>query len=307
MNLHTCPHCQTPALYEHELRAGVNCHACGVAFTLTRFTKTERDRITRWVEVARMQAANLRGSRRLLYGVSVLPLLFLVWLGASSFGLIPDEWRLVNRRFASIQDEMSVSQAVGLVAIGQRNLDGQVQFIDFFTATAITHDGFMLTAGQVAKFGIGRRIWVFIDGRRLDAEPVGVDSIADVAVIKVDEGLRSTIRLVRQGAGPRLNDDVSSVGFPTGVDAETSLLKRSFSVSRGTISHIWTDDMGTEWIDHSAAIDTGGVGGPVVLSDRIAGLNVGSQGVIMKAVSIGPLRNKILRMIDQWRADPLRK
>ena len=191
MNLHTCPHCQTPALYAHALHAEVNCHSCGASFTLARFTRTEKNRVTRWVEVLRLKAESARRSRRLLYSFGMILLLLLVWFGASLFGFVPDEWRLINRRFASLSDERALSHAVGLVAMGDQLPDGSVEFTGFFTATAITHNGFMLTTAQVSKDPMGRRIWVFVDGRRLDAEPVGADSIADIGVIKVDEELRS--------------------------------------------------------------------------------------------------------------------
>ena len=303
MNLHTCPHCQTPALYSHALKTEVSCHSCGVPFTLSRFTQTERTRTTAIVEATRLKARSIRSSRRLVRTASLALLLLLGWFGASVLGIIPDEWRLVNRRFASVGVPDTLSQAVGLVAIGDRGPDGHIEFSRFYTAAAISHDGFMLTSGGVVRSGTTGGMWVFVGGKRLDASPVGADSIADVGLIRVNENLQAAFRLADGTEVPRLNVDVSSAGFP-GRDGESmSPLRDTCSVSRGTISHVSHDDTGTEWIDHGAVIDTGGIGGPLLRGGTIVGVNVGTEGLIMKAVSIAPLRSRLLRMMEESRGD----
>ena len=100
-----------------------------------------------------------------------------------------------------------------------------------------------------------------------------------------------------------MNVEVTSIGYPAGDEGGTSPIQQVFAVSQGTISRIFSDGMGTEWIEHNAPISTGGVGGPLILDDRIVGLNLITEGAIMKALSTAPLRTKIMRMIDRWGID----
>lgn len=302
MNLHTCPHCQTPALYSPGVNALVNCRSCGAQFPLSRFNSTTKDRLTRWALMLQLKAKSARSSRRLLVVGSAFLGLVVVWLGLSLFGLLPDEFRALNRRFVSVENENELVESVGLVAIGKRLENGDVEFNQYFTAAAISDDGFMLTAGSVLNNPLNNEMWVFINGTRFDAVPIGVDSIRNIGIIKVEGNLQHYFRVMSRGTKLRLNVNLVSVGFPRDYNSVDPPINQSFSLSSGTLSRIFSDTVGTEWIEHDAVLSLAGVGGPVVMNDRIIGINIESTGPIVKAVSIVPLYSTITRIIRTWNA-----
>jgi hypothetical protein len=76
------------------------------------------------------------------------------------------------------------------------------------------------------------------------------------------------------------------------------------SVTRGTISRVFVDKLGTEWIEHSAAIGrSGGTGGPLLLGDTIIGINIETDAGISRAVSVLPHRERIDRAIKRWKQE----
>lgn len=299
MILHTCPKCQTPCLYSVELNEGVHCRSCGVSFTLTRFTRTEKDSVTRLVESVQEKAQLARTSRKLVYAVGATAAVLVIWFAISAFGFIPDEWRVIHRRFASVADQARLTEAVGLVAAGRRDVENGPVFEEYFTAVAISNDGYMLTSKEVLRSNPSQ-IWVFVGGRRLDAQIVDWDKIADFAIIKAAGALSLRFRLAGRQAIPRLNVEVQSVGYEPLEKEIRSPIEWPLSITRGTVSRTFSDDAGTEWIEHSAPIGDRSRGGPLVYGDILAGLNVGSNAGITRAVAIGPYRETISRMIEEW-------
>jgi len=299
MTLHTCPKCHIPGLYSVELNEDVNCRSCGARFTLSRFTKTEKDALARFVEAAREKAQAARTSRKLIYVVGATAAVLVVWLGISAFGLIPDEWRLIHRRFAGVADQARLTEAVGLVAAGRRDVENGPVFEEYFTAVAISNDGYMLTSREVLRSNPSQ-IWVFVGGRRLDAQIVDWDKIADFAIIKARGPLGLRFRLAGRRAIPRLNVEVQAIGYGPLEKDIRSPVEWPLAITRGTVSRTFSDDAGTEWIEHSAPIGDRSRGGPLVFGDLLVGLNVGSNAGITRAVAIGPYRETISRMIEEW-------
>lgn len=306
MILHTCPKCHTPCLYALELGAAVNCLSCGSAFTLTRFTKTEKDAFARFIESAQSKTQAARTSRRLLYaGVAVASTL-IIWLGISAFGFIPDEWRVVNRRFASVTKESHLKSAVGLVAIGRgTGTDGDV-FQKYLTAVAITNDGFMLTSKHITVSDLFLDAWVFVDGKRLDARIVGADKIADFALLKVDGTFARKFPLAQGSGATQLNVGVHAIGFEPLEKSIRSPGEWPLAVTNGTISRTYADDLGTRWIEHSAVLGERSRGGPLILNDVLIGLNIDSKSGITRAVALAPYYEAISRMIDEWETGRVR-
>ena len=300
MILHTCPKCHTPCLYSLDLNEQVNCLSCGGVFILTRFTKTEKDAFARFVESAQLRIQGARTSRRLLYAATAVIGTLIIWLGISAFGLIPDEWRLVHRRFASVANEDQLKEAVGLVAIGRGSGTDEDVFQKYLTAVAITNDGFMLTSKHITVPDLVLDTWVFVDGKRLDARIVGADKIADFALIKVDGAFARKFRLSRDSASPRLNAEIRAVGFEPLERLIRSPGDWPLAVTSGTISRTYSDDVGTRWIDHSAALGERSQGGPLLLNDLLIGLNVESKSGITRAVALAPYFESISRMIEEW-------
>jgi len=303
MILHTCPKCQMACLYSVGLGDEVNCHSCGARFTLTRFNRTDKDALTRIVQSAHLKAQALRSSRRLLFAAGTLAALVVLWLPASILGLLPDEWRVVNRRFASVAEESQLSESVALVAVG--SADGHLGAVleDVFTGVAITNDGFLLTSQVVARLTPFQDVWVFVAGRRYEAQVVGADKIADFAIIKIEAKLKYRFPIARANVISRYNVPVVAIGQQP-VEGIRSPMNWPLAITRGTISRVFSDDIGTEWIEHSAAIGERGRGGPLILDDRVIGVNSSSDFGISRAVAIGGYRDRIWQMIRTWRETP---
>lgn len=316
MILHTCPHCNGSSLYPIDRRGSVNCHSCGKEFPLSAFSKADPDKGVRFVRAVRGTIHRAAKSRIVIYATAGLASLLVIWFAISVFGLIPDEMRIVNRRFAAPDDWSRVEQAVGLLAIGTPTGDGGIRFLAYGTAWSISNDGFMLTSKHVADGAAlaaltamegvpgspQPRLWVYLDKQRLDAELVSVDSVADLAIIKVDSDLPYRFRLASKSFMPRLNAEIVAVGFQElGVEVQSAVMNTPLRGTQGTISRVFSDAVGTHWIEHTAPIGQGSSGGPLFLDGIVVGMNTAGTDGIYRALALGPLRDRIASRVDEWR------
>lgn len=305
MILHTCPDCGTPGFYASDLQGEVNCRSCGKAFELSRFTKTEKDSLVKFVESMRASAEGVRRSRALVYCFTGILLLVIVWAGVSTLGVIPDEWRILNRRFTGLDNQDAIEQSIGLVAIGEVGEGGAIAFASFGTAFAVANDGYMLTSKHVVDHvPSGSSIWVYINKRRLDARLVAQEMVDDWAILKVEEDLPYRFRLAARGTIGRLNVEVTALGFQeTLADVPSTVTDTPLARTTGSISRIYNDKVGTEWIEHTAALNPGSSGGPLLVDDIVVGLNTGGKPGVYRALSVGAFRKKLWRMIDRSRKE----
>jgi S1-C subfamily serine protease len=258
--------------------------------------------------VRALQSANVtlrRGlrSKPALYSLAGAALAMVSWGGVSWLGLVPDEWRVFNRRFASLDNRDTLTDAIGLVVVGQPGSGGTISYRSLGTAVAITNDGYMLTSKHVLQGEAQGKIWVYLNKRRFDARAVGEDSVADWAMLKVDDDLRYRFKMAGPGAIACLNVPVSALGFQeTIADVTSPLTDPPVAVTQGTVSRVYSDVVGTEWIEHTAALKAGSSGGPLVLDDVLVGINVGGSDGIYRALSVGAISANIQKVIKRARA-----
>lgn len=301
MILHACPKCRTSGFYKVALGQQVNCHSCASSFVLTKFTRVEKDRLTRFVEETRQRASALRMSRQLVWAGCAVIGVVLVWAASSVFGLIPDEYRMVNRRFASVQNQGNLGQAVGLVAVGRKDSNEKSGFEKYFTCVGVSNDGFMVTSRLVAEeFVLGNQVWVFVDGKRLDASLVGMDKIDDFALLKVNDRLRLRFPIAKPGDTVPLNVDVSAIGYGKLEGEIRSPTDWPVAVKHGSVSRVFSNEEGSQWIEHGAPLSEGDRGGPLIYDDVLIGINIDSRSGITRALAMGPFRQKITTMISDW-------
>lgn len=300
MILHNCLHCQAAALYAQELGDDVTCRACGVPFTLSGFTKADKTATHRLAAAARLKVEEVRQSRRLVYSGGFLFAALLIWLLVSILGIVPDTWRAVNRRFVDVADTGRLFQAVGVLAVGVDDSDGGIEFKEYFTATAIHPGGYLLTSKNAAASANLSQAWVFIGGRRLDAQVVGIDSIADIALLRVEEPLPYFFRMADSSQRSATNAEVTAIGFQDAEEIVRSPIECICSTTQGTISRRFLDKLGTEWIEHSASMMDDGGGGPLVIANRLVGLNTSYDRGITRSVSVVPFLSKIERWIGEF-------
>lgn len=173
------------------------------------------------------------------------------------------------------------------------------------TAFAVTNDGYMLTSKHIVdRIPPGSRIWVYINKRRLDARFIAQDLVADWAILKVEEDLPYRFKLATPGTIGRLNVEVAALGFQETLANVASVVTNTPAArTTGSISRIYSDIVGTGWIEHTAVLNPGGSGGPLILDGIVIGLNTGGEGGLYRALSVGEFRNKLWRMIDRARND----
>jgi S1-C subfamily serine protease len=247
------------------------------------------------------------------YGLAVVFVLAFSWFVLSIVGLIPDEMRVVNRRFVDERDSASVTSATGLLAIGIVSEAGEVTFIASGTAWAISNDGFLLTARHIVRPGLGwlsantdlLRVWVFINKRRLDARVVWEDSISDLALVKCAEPcyVPKRYRLASESTTIPSNAAITTIGFPEmPIDVEAPMLETELSFTAGTVSRAFADAAGTRWFEHTAPTKPGSSGGPVMAGVRVIGLNVKREDGTTQALDLRLYRSRILAEMKSHRA-----
>lgn len=147
------------------------------------------------------------------------------------------------------------------------------------------------------------RTWVFLNGRRYDAEVVLADSVSGFAVLKIDGDARYRFVLPKTGAAGLLNKEVSALGFQAlPPDLRTvSITGAMIAATRGAISRTFKDDAGTEFIEHTAAIEPYNNGGPLLVGETAVGINSGGVPGIYRAISTAPYATKIETTLREWR------
>ena len=179
----------------------------------------------------------------------------------------------------------------------------------------ISGEGEVLTNAHVVTTGEGddvtkaRAVYVrFADGNQVEAEIVGHDPNADVALLRIKpEGL--TLRPVPFGriADVKVGDPVAAVGSPFG--EERSLSTGIVSALDRTIDSLTGFGISGA-VQTDAAINRGNSGGPLVdAKGRLIGINSqirsasgGSEG-IGYAVSVETVRRSLRQLRDKGRVD----
>lgn len=310
MILYNCPQCAGSSLYPSDAAGMVNCRSCGAEFTLSQFTRNEPPSYVRITRFVQSTWQTTRRSTTLVYSVGGLACLALLWVAASAFGLLPDEFRVLNRRFASVSNLASIDAATALIAVGIPRQSGEIDFLGYGTAWAITNDGFMLTCKHVIQptqsaANILRshpRVWAYFGGRRVSAEIVFVDEVTDLALIKSEEPVDWKFRWADDELPRTVNSDVVTVGYHKLPDGVLSpVLDAKIAFTRGTISRTYQDRSGTPWIEHTAQLQTGASGGPLIIHDLVVGINVGASDRMSRAADLAGLQKRIMERVELHR------
>jgi S1-C subfamily serine protease len=140
-------------------------------------------------------------------------------------------------------------------------------------------------------------VWVFVDGKKLEADIVFVSEQFDLAILKVDHAFSKPFTLSSEEVLAR-DTEVRAVGFPgaatmefseqesvaqlanassnpSDVTATFKLRDFEFVMTSGTVSKN-SEEEGTnrQWIQHNAEINPGNSGGPLVTGDgTVVGIN----------------------------------
>jgi S1-C subfamily serine protease len=233
----------------------------------------------------------------------------------------------------SAKDENSLTEALGMVVCGYHVVSavGDVREIPISTGSsfAVSSDGFLLTNKHVVEdidklrktdmwkeelreeksIDVDALVWVFVDGKKLEADIVFVSEQFDLAILKVDHAFGKPFTLSSEEVLAR-DTEVRAVGFPaaatvdfseqeslaklanassnpSNVTAKFKLRDFDFVMTSGTVSKN-SEEEGTnrQWIQHNAEINPGNSGGPLVTGDgTVVGINTlgnsNAQGIFL--------------------------
>jgi serine protease Do len=168
----------------------------------------------------------------------------------------------------------------------------------------VSNDGYILTNSHVVEGADDVKVSIGESVRRYDAKVVGTDSLADIAVLKIDAENLSPATL---GDSDKLlvGDGVFAIGNPFGV---------GLSVSRGIVSALSRGNLGIEQIEDfiqtDAAINMGNSGGALIdSSGRVVGINTailsrtGGFAGIGFAIPINLVRNVAEQIVNTGRVE----
>jgi serine protease Do len=168
----------------------------------------------------------------------------------------------------------------------------------------ISEDGYILTNNHVIEGADDVKVSIGEAVQRYDATVVGTDSLADIAVLKIDAKDLSPATL---GDSDKLmvGDGVFAIGNPFGV---------GLSVSRGIVSALSRGNLGIEQIEDfiqtDAAINMGNSGGALIDSDgRVIGINTailsrtGGFAGIGFAIPINLVRNVAEQIVNTGKVE----
>lgn len=163
------------------------------------------------------------------------------------------------------------------------------------TGFVVTPDGRIVTNEHVV--GAHVRVTVRIPGvGNYDGHVLGVDAVADLAIVDIDDGIAFTVLNMGDSDRLSLGEDVVAIGFPLG-----DMLGQNPTITRGVASSVRELD-GVEHIQTDAAINPGNSGGPLFNgAGEVIGVNTSTiekvndriiDGVSF-AVSINEVKNRL--------------
>ena len=127
------------------------------------------------------------------------------------------------------------------------------------TGVVLTADGYIVTNAHVVENAVSATV-LLTDGRELEAQLVGADTISDLAVLRVEASDLDPAEFGDSGA-LRVGDSVAAIGDPLGVGLRGTLtngivsaINRDVNVGGRTMTLIQTN----------AAINSGNSGGPLI-------------------------------------------
>src|SRR5215471_11559694 len=131
----------------------------------------------------------------------------------------------------------------------------------------------------------------FHDGRKVKADVIAVNTKYDLALIKVNSALVTSIQPLQ--LLPEENDASLKVGIP--VVALGSPLNQKFLMTQGIVSKVDDQTLLGDFL-----LQAGNSGGPLLNIDgQVVGINTFGESSISGAVRIGPLRD-LLKTDDIW-------
>ena len=155
----------------------------------------------------------------------------------------------------------------------------------------ISKDGFVVTNAHILGYERKVKVWLS-NGRNYDAEVMGSDNDADLALVKIDVDEQFDALPFGNPEDTRLGMEVIALGFPL------ADIGGNLTVTRGILSSTRTLN-GVDFLQTDAAINPGNSGGPLINRQgevigvntfKVSGFDVDNVGF---AVSIARLEHRL--------------
>jgi len=213
-------------------------------------------------------------------------LCFLVGLGTKAAQPLPETRAAVDTAISRVRPALVRIQVVSTDYREGREIKRQT----VGSGVIITKEGHLVTNHHVAGHG-ARMICTLWNREEIEAELIGTDALADVAVLKLKPAQPRTFKFAEWGDSSkiRVGDAVLAMGSPMalsqsvtlGILSNTEMVMPRMFGSGGRME-LDGENVGSlvRWIGHDAAIYGGNSGGPLVdLKGRVIGVNEISFGL----------------------------
>ncbi|GAB5052919.1 S1C family serine protease [Pediococcus ethanolidurans] len=149
---------------------------------------------------------------------------------------------------------------------------------------------------------------IMSNGKKVSAKVVGKDSVTDLAVLKINSSVVSTVASFGDSNSIKVGETALAIGSPLGSDYATSLTQGIISAKKRTVST--TNESGQETgeatvIQTDAAINSGNSGGPLInLAGQVIGINSmklssSSSGTSVEGMGFAIPSNEVVTIINQ--------
>lgn len=149
---------------------------------------------------------------------------------------------------------------------------------------------------------------IMSNGKKVSAKVVGKDSVTDLAVLKINSSVVTTVASFGNSNNIKVGETALAIGSPLGSDYATSLTQGIISAKKRTVST--TNESGQETgeatvIQTDAAINSGNSGGPLInLAGQVIGINSmklssSSSGTSVEGMGFAIPSNEVVTIINQ--------
>ncbi|WP_412989349.1 S1C family serine protease [Pediococcus siamensis] len=149
---------------------------------------------------------------------------------------------------------------------------------------------------------------IMSNGKKVSAKVVGKDSVTDLAVLKINSSVVTTVASFGDSNNIKVGETALAIGSPLGSDYATSLTQGIISAKKRTVST--TNEAGQETgeatvIQTDAAINSGNSGGPLInLAGQVIGINSmklssSSSGTSVEGMGFAIPSNEVVTIINQ--------
>lgn len=207
--------------------------------------------------------------------------------------------------------QSSGSGALGIFGYGQNNDSSSSSSSKLETASEGSgviykksgNAAYVVTNNHVVKDSNALQV-ILSNGKRINADLVGADSVTDLAVLKINSSNVKTVASFGNSNSIVPGQDVLAIGSPMGSEYANTVTKGIISAKDRTLK-AGTDGTLTSVIQTDTAINSGNSGGPLInMAGQVIGINSmklasDTQGSSVEGIGFAIPSNEVVSIINQ--------